>query len=114
MFISNNSIVLSSKKEDVKITGFEFQKLPYSYDFLEPVIDEETVDGKKTKRATGEFKQRVVKLDDTRIAKIASKYKDASTTQIKSWLESGNVNAPFTLVKYTQDVIDAKNKENQN
>ena len=43
MFISNNFIVLSSKKEDVEITGYEFQKLPYSYDSLEPVIDAETI-----------------------------------------------------------------------
>jgi len=43
MFITNNSIVLSSKKEDVEISGFEFQKLPYSYSFLEPVLDEETM-----------------------------------------------------------------------
>ena len=41
MFISNNNIVLSSKKETVETTGFEFQKLPYSYSFLEPVIDAE-------------------------------------------------------------------------
>lgn len=43
MFINNNFIVLSSKKEDVEKSGFEFQKLPYAYDSLEPVIDTETM-----------------------------------------------------------------------
>jgi Fe-Mn family superoxide dismutase len=43
MFISNNSIIISSKKEVVEKSGFEFQKLPYSYDFLEPIIDAETM-----------------------------------------------------------------------
>ena len=43
MFASNNFIVLSSKKEDVEITGYEFQKLPYAFDYLEPVIDAETM-----------------------------------------------------------------------
>ena len=42
MFITNK-IILSKKIEEVEITGFEFQKLPYSYNFLEPIIDAETM-----------------------------------------------------------------------
>ena len=42
MFITNK-IILSKKMEEVEITGFEFQKLPYSYNFLEPIIDAETM-----------------------------------------------------------------------
>jgi Fe-Mn family superoxide dismutase len=38
-----STIILSQKKEKVEATGFEFQKLPYSFDFLEPVIDAETM-----------------------------------------------------------------------
>jgi Fe-Mn family superoxide dismutase len=38
-----STIYLSSKKEEVESSGFEFQKLPYSFDFLEPVIDAETM-----------------------------------------------------------------------
>jgi Fe-Mn family superoxide dismutase len=42
MFITN-TVILSSKKEKVESSGFEFQKLPYEYSFLEPVIDAETM-----------------------------------------------------------------------
>lgn len=42
MFITNK-IIISKKVEDVEISGFEFQKLPYSYNFLEPFIDAETM-----------------------------------------------------------------------
>ena len=42
MFITN-TVILSSKKEKVESNGFEFQKLPYEYSFLEPVIDAETM-----------------------------------------------------------------------
>jgi Fe-Mn family superoxide dismutase len=38
-----STIIFSAKKEEVKSSGFEFQKLPYSFDFLEPVIDAETM-----------------------------------------------------------------------
>ena len=38
-----STIILSQKKEKVEATGFEFQKLPYSFDFLEPVIDATTM-----------------------------------------------------------------------
>ena len=42
MFITN-TVILSSKKEKVESSGFEFQKLPYEYSSLEPVIDAETM-----------------------------------------------------------------------
>ena len=42
MFITN-TVILSSKKEKVESSGFEFQKLPYEYSFLEPVIYAETM-----------------------------------------------------------------------
>ena len=45
MYIAANTINLSrtAKKECVEISGYEFQKLPYAYDSLEPVIDAETM-----------------------------------------------------------------------
>ena len=45
MYIAANTINLSrkAKKETVEISGYEFQKLPYAYDSLEPVIDAETM-----------------------------------------------------------------------
>ena len=64
MFINNNFIVLSSKKEDVEITGFEFQKLPYSYSFLEPVIDEETMKIHHTKHQKKYFDKMMEVLDE--------------------------------------------------
>ena len=63
MFINNNFIVLSSKKEDVEITGFEFQKLPYSYSFLEPVLDEETMKIHHTKHQKKYFDKMMEVLD---------------------------------------------------
>ena len=38
-----STIILSAKKEEVISSGFEFQKLPYAFDHLEPVIDAETM-----------------------------------------------------------------------
>jgi Fe-Mn family superoxide dismutase len=64
MFISNNFIVLSSKKEDVEITGYEFQKLPYSYDSLEPVIDAETMKIHHTKHQKKYFDKMMEVLDE--------------------------------------------------
>ena len=64
MFINNNSIVLSSKKEDVEITGYEFQKLPYSYDFLDPVIDAETMKIHHTKHQKKYFDKMMEVLDE--------------------------------------------------
>jgi len=45
MYIAANTINLSrvAKKETVEISGYEFQKLPYAYDSLEPYIDAETM-----------------------------------------------------------------------
>ena len=64
MFNTSNSIVLSSKKEDVEISGFEFQKLPYSYSFLEPVIDEETMKIHHTKHQKKYFDKMMEVLDE--------------------------------------------------
>ena len=64
MFITNNSIVLSSKKESVVVTGFEFQKLPYSYSFLEPVIDAETMKIHHTKHQKKYFDKMMEVLDE--------------------------------------------------
>ena len=66
MFISNNSIVLSSKKEDVERSGFEFQKLPYSYDFLEPVIDAETMKIHHTKHQKKYFDNMMEIIDSSK------------------------------------------------
>ena len=66
MFISNNSIVLSSKKEDVEKSGFEFQKLPYSYDFLEPVIDAETMKTHHTKHQKKYFDNMMDIIDSSK------------------------------------------------
>ena len=66
MFISNNSIVLSSKKEDVEKSGFEFQKLPYSYDFLEPVIDAETMKIHHTKHQKKYFDNMMEIIDSSK------------------------------------------------
>lgn len=72
MFISNNSIVLSSKKEDVEKTGMEFQKLPYSYDFLEPVIDAETMKIHHTKHQKKYFDNMMdIVGDNTRLKKYS-------------------------------------------
>lgn len=38
-----STIIFSAKKEEVISSGFEFQKLPYAFDHLEPVIDAETM-----------------------------------------------------------------------
>ena len=38
-----STIIFLAKKEEVISSGFEFQKLPYAYDHLEPVIDAETM-----------------------------------------------------------------------
>ena len=66
MFISNNSIVLSSKKEDVEKSGFEFQKLPYAYDFLEPVIDAETMKIHHTKHQKKYFDNMMEIIDSSK------------------------------------------------
>lgn len=72
MFISNNSIVLSSKKEDVEKTGMEFQKLPYSYDFLEPAIDAETMKIHHTKHQKKYFDNMMdIVGDNTRLKKYS-------------------------------------------
>lgn len=62
MFITNK-IILSSKKEEVKVTGFEFQKLPYSYGFLEPIIDAETMKIHHTKHQKKYFDKMMEVLD---------------------------------------------------
>jgi Fe-Mn family superoxide dismutase len=62
MFITNK-IILSSKKEEVKATGFEFQKLPYSYGFLEPIIDAETMKIHHTKHQKKYFDKMMEVLD---------------------------------------------------
>ena len=49
------SATKSIKKEDVEITGHEFQKLPYSYNFLEPIIDAETMKIHHTKHQKKSF-----------------------------------------------------------
>jgi Fe-Mn family superoxide dismutase len=64
MFITNNSIVLSSKKESVVVTGFEFQNLPYSYSFLEPVIDAETMKIHHTKHQKKYFDNMMSIVDE--------------------------------------------------
>lgn len=71
MFISNNFIILSSKKETVSITGYEFQKLPYSYNFLEPVIDAETMKIHHTKHQKKYFDKMMEVLNEyPRLEKI--------------------------------------------
>jgi Fe-Mn family superoxide dismutase len=62
MFITNK-IILSLKKEEVKVTGFEFQKLPYSYGFLEPIIDAETMKIHHTKHQKKYFDKMMEVLD---------------------------------------------------
>ena len=69
MFISNNFIVLSSKKDDVEITGYEFQKLPYSFDFLEPVIDAETMKIHHTKHQKKYF-DKMMEVLVTRLIRV--------------------------------------------
>jgi len=64
MFINNNFIVLSSKKEDVVKSGFEFQKLPYAYDSLEPIIDAETMKIHHTKHQKKYFDKMMEVLDE--------------------------------------------------
>lgn len=64
MFINNNFIILSSKKEDVEKSGFEFQKLPYAYDSLEPVIDAETMKIHHTKHQKKYFDKMMEVLDE--------------------------------------------------
>ena len=63
MFITNN-IILSQKNEKVEITGFEFQKLPYSYNFLEPIIDAETMKIHHTKHQKKYFDKMMEVLDE--------------------------------------------------
>ena len=62
MFITN-TVILSSKKEKVESSGFEFQKLPYEYSFLEPVIDAETMKIHHTKHQKKYFDKMMEVLD---------------------------------------------------
>ena len=62
MFITN-TVILSSKKEKVESSGFEFQKLPYSYGFLEPIIDAETMKIHHTKHQKKYFDKMMEVLD---------------------------------------------------
>lgn len=66
MFTNNNFIVLSSKKEDVEKSGFEFQKLPYSYDALEPIIDAETMKIHHTKHQKKYFDNMMEIIDSSK------------------------------------------------
>ena len=63
MFITN-TVILSSKKETVESNGFQFQKLPYEYSFLEPVIDAETMKIHHTKHQKKYFDNMMSIVDE--------------------------------------------------
>jgi Fe-Mn family superoxide dismutase len=63
MFITN-TVILSSKKEKVESSGFEFQKLPYEYSSLEPVIDAETMKIHHTKHQRKYFDNMMSIVDE--------------------------------------------------
>ena len=63
MFITN-TVILSSKKEKVESSGFEFQKLPYEYSFLEPAIDAETMKIHHTKHQKKYFDNMMSIVDE--------------------------------------------------
>ena len=63
MFITN-TVILSSKKEKVESSGFEFQNLPYEYSSLEPVIDAETMKIHHTKHQKKYFDNMMSIVDE--------------------------------------------------
>ena len=106
MFITNN-IILSQKNEKVEITGFEFQKLPYSYNFLEPIIDAETMKIHHTKHQK-KYHDKMMEVLDSKISLKKKTITELMSDLDKIGFSDGN-NATWSQIK---SAIESRIKDN--